>query len=91
MNSTQTINLNDCRDYVNIESFQKIKMLKRNLSNKGINEYGCLLNNHLSTNSDDHDYNSVEEDEKPTKTLRLKLKGKALKQKVRNLSAFQNG
>lgn len=80
--------MNDCREYVNIESYSKMKLLKRNLSNKGINEYGCLLNNHLSTNSDDHDYNSVEEEEKPTKTLRLKLKGEALKQKVRNLSAF---
>ena len=61
--------------------------MKRNLSNKGLtNDYGCLINNHLSTNSnsDYRDSNSIEE-ESP-RVLKVKLLGEKLKQKVRNLS-----
>jgi len=88
--STGIINLNDCREYVNTVPLSKIKILKRNMSNKGlVNEYGCLINNHLSTdsNSDGRDSNSIE-DENP-RILKFKLKSETLKQKVRNLSDKQ--
>ena len=86
--STGIINLNDCKEYVNIVPMKgsKLKII-RNLSNKGLNEYGnSLIDNRLSTNSnsDDAHDNSIEE-ESP-RVLKLKLRGPILKQKVRNLS-----
>ena len=61
--------------------------MKRNLSNKAFqNEYGCLIDNRLSTNSNSYDRDSNSVEEQSPRVLKLKLRGDVLKQKVRNLS-----